>query len=211
MSERSTDPMADARCAHEARLFVDMLESSRLVLLFGDGGAGKTALLQDWIMPALRSAAAPGGPHHVVYFDQWSDAPLHALTAQIEATLPEDVVTQADTPSLRYGPWVDRLSAWTARPGPNLVLIFDHFERYLASSASDGVAAFARQFIAALAAPNLRVQFLVALRSAAEPLLMQRYAGRVAALGDNRVVLPPPPRRRAAGAPHAVRREPGRG
>jgi hypothetical protein len=59
---------------------------------------------------------------------------------------------------------------------------------------------------------NLRVQFLVALRSAAEPLLMQRFAGRVAALlGDNRVVLPPPPRRRAAGAPHAVRREPGRG
>jgi hypothetical protein len=200
MSARSTDPMLDARCAHEAHFFVDMLQFSRLVLLFGDGGSGKTTLLQDWVLPALRNASVPGESRHVVYFDDWNNAPLGALSAQIEAALPAEVVRQADPPLLRYGPWIGRLAAWTAQPGQGLVLVFDHFERYLATTVSDGVDAFARQLIAALAAPALRVQFLIALRSAAEPLLMQRLGGRIAALGDNRIVLPPP-RRRPHGAP----------
>ncbi len=195
LSAHSTDPAPDMRLAQaqwqEARFFADMLEFSRLVLLFGEAGAGKTTLLRDGVIPALRAESAPGDTRHVVYFDTWNDAPLVALDACTEGTLPPALFASADTPRLRYGPWVERLGAWT-KGGQRLIFVFDHFERYLESVANaPELDPFARQWIAALADPALPVQFLVAMRTAAEPALVQRFGAQIAGLGDNRVVLPP--------------------
>jgi hypothetical protein len=185
---------ADSRFEREAFLFAEMLRSTRLVLLYGEADSGKSQLLTRWLVPLLEQ----GDAERVVYFDAWDGAPLAALNARIERRVTLPVPARADAPLLSKAPWVERLQASTQASGRSLLVIFDHFERFLAAPVDDGIEEFERQWIAALATPDLRVNFLVALRSDAEPAMMARFQGRIAALGDNRLVLPPLHRRRAS-------------
>jgi len=186
MSVAESSQRMGASFEGEATRVAEVLRSSRLVVMYGDAGAGKTRLLRRWLIPSLAGDRA----QQVVYFDAWDEAPLDALNAAIERSVPPDVAVQGDTPLLRFGPWVERLFAWTREPGQSLVLVLDHFERYLAAPDGEGIGTFARQWAAALAAPRLRVHFLVAMRTEAEAAMTQRFERRVASLGQNRIVLP---------------------
>lgn len=169
-----------------------MLRSSRLVLLYGEAGSGKTQLLTRWLVPLLEQ----GDSEHVVYFDKWDGAPLAALNTRIERVMTPDVPAHADSPFQAGATWVEQLAAWTRPSGRSLRVIFDRFERFLAAPVDDATEEFEREWIAALAAPDLRVNFLVAMRSDAEPAMMARFQARIASFGDTRLSLPPWRRRR---------------
>jgi WD40 repeat protein len=146
------------------------LMASRLTVLYGETGVGKSSVLRAGVAHHLRGVAernlaARGEPGMaVVVFDGWRDDPLHALrTAVAEA------VTQALGGSLRPpdadAPLVDALRMWETVLDGDIYVVLDQAEEYfLYHPGDDSPDGFAVQFPAVVNTADLRVNFLLAIR-----------------------------------------------
>jgi TRAP-type uncharacterized transport system substrate-binding protein len=198
----SATALSESR-VREAELLADMLRISRLTVLYGAEGIGKTALLTSGVLPLLRrrvtdrklpqpseSRVVVPFPHCrrnarkqgelAVLFDSWDSLPLPQLTAALAYALPPGRTPLA-APLLELP---DCLTLWARQLGVRFLVLLDQFEQLLtAPAARPGIAEFRDEFARALADPRVPVNFLVSVRDDAEPLMKEFRAG-MPELGD---------------------------
>ena len=172
---------------HDARLFfgrerereivVANLLASKLTVLYGDTGVGKSSVLRAGVARDLRALPEPLA---VVVFDEWRDDPAGRLQARVaEATGAE--------PQSRL---VDTLELGAAMVGGEVVVILDGFEEeFLYHGLDAGPDSFFDQFSEAVTRPGLRASFLVAIREDALAKL-DRFKSRVPNVFGNYLRLP---------------------
>jgi len=195
----------------EASFVAQLLRLSRLTVLYGEAGAGKTALLKNGVLPRLRRRAsdrdftvAPESPNELpfpdrrqictpaerapevaIFFDEWNEAPLAALEARMRGALPARRRRTADPAASM----AKSLGAWHKESGARFLIIFDAFDEYLAAPGdAPGIRIFEAQFVEVLKDDRLPANFLLTLRD--ERPLLERFEGRIARLGDTLVRLP---------------------
>ncbi len=177
----------------------DMIEAnliaSRLTLLYGASGVGKSSVLRAGVVHHLRHLAIQnqvdgGNPEFVVVIvNAWRDDPLGGLLNSIYTTLQADLgplhPAVASLPPPSAAAFVPTLQAWTTALDCDLLLILDQFEEYLFYHATeDGLGTLAMEFPRAVNTANLRVNFLIAIREDALARL-DRFKGRIPRLFEN--------------------------
>ena len=205
----------------EASILAQLLRLSRLTVLHGEAGAGKTALLKNGVLPRLRRrasdrdftvasespkelpfpdrrqihTAAERAPEVAIFFDEWNEAPLAALEARMRGALRARRPRTAEPAASM----AKSLRAWNKELGVRFLIIFDAFDEYLAASRdAPGIRRFGAEFVEVLKDDHLPANFLLALRD--ERSLVERFEGRIACLGDASVRLPS--WHRFVGSPH---------
>jgi WD40 repeat protein len=182
-------------------IIIDNLRASRLTVLFGGSGVGKSSVLRAGVAYTLNKTARKncklyGVPKiATVVFNTWRDEPLPQLRQQIEAqvqTLLDQPELNSVNPSLRFD---DALMGWTQRLGGEtgdgkLFIILDQFEEYFlyhGQETEEGT--FAIEFPRAVNRLDLPVHFLVSLRQDALYKL-DRFKEAIPHLTSNRLQLP---------------------
>ena len=177
----------------EKQIVIGNLRSSRLTIVYGPSGVGKTSLLQAGVVHDLREQVRMGvgssgerARFAICAFNSWPDDPIPALrraigAAVVEATGDDELPSSEDEVSL-----LDSLGAWTQRVRTILVVL-DQFEEYFLYHADEeGQGAFADEFPRIVNEPNLRVNFLVSIREDAWAKL-DRFEGSIPRLFANYV------------------------
>lgn len=178
--------------AAEQEIIIANMNVSRLTLLYGASGVGKSSVLRAGIAHQLRQDAqrnlnARGAPEFaVVVFSSWRDDPVAGLIARVDDEVkrtlsPNHPITQ----SPRAVSLVDSLNTYAQRVGGDLYIILDQFEEYFLYHPDDsGEGSFAYEFARVLNREDLRVNFLLAIREDALAKL-DRFKGRIPNLFDN--------------------------
>ncbi|MGE5756550.1 MAG: hypothetical protein ACM35G_12710, partial [Planctomycetaceae bacterium] len=172
------------------------LLASRLTILYGPSGVGKSSVLDAGVVHHVRQLAQEnlkeiGKPEFaVVVHRSWHDDPGAGLLAGVQ-----DSVEQ--TRGRRFDPvppgttLADALAIWAERLDGTLLIILDQFEEYfLYHPREDGPGTFATEFPAAVNRPDLRVNVLLSLREDALAKL-DRFEGKIRSLFDNYLRLAP--------------------
>jgi len=178
----------------EKRIVAGNLRASRLTILYGASGVGKSSLLQAGVVHDLRrltleNATNGNGraPFAICSFSTWRDDPLPALVEKIRASAVE-ASGGVDLPAWRPDeePLVDTIRGWTKHVR-TLLVVLDQFEDYfLYHPEEDGEGTFAIEFPRLVNEPNLRVNFLLSIREDAWAKL-DRFEGRIPRLFVNYV------------------------
>jgi len=174
------------------------LMASRLTLLYGESGVGKSSLLRagvarDVLDLGLDNVDRRGFPNVVLAVfpsrDEqagdvsWRDDPLEGIAVAIERAVAA-LGLEVDAPP-RDLPFAELLAAWTAALRSDLLIVLDQFEEYqLYHPGEDGDGTLAAELPRALAATNLRASFLISIREDALAKL-DRFKGRIPTLFDN--------------------------
>jgi WD40 repeat protein len=175
---------------------MDNLMASRLTLLYGSSGVGKSSVLRAGVVYPLRELAKQnlkqyGMPEFaVVYLNTWRDDPLKSLLQQVEADINHLLVDNPVEPVPSDGPldqilrnWVDRLGGEAG--GADLFIIFDQFEEYFLYHPPGQIEdRFSIEFSRVLNCHQLRVNFLISIREDSYANL-DRFKGRIPNLFDN--------------------------
>jgi len=194
-----------------AHLLAQLLRGSRLMVLYGETGAGKTTLVKGGVLPLLRRRVgdrvfARGneppvmlpfpdrrgrdrtgghGAEVAIFFDAWDKTPLTALYARILNALP--VGHGRKVPP--FSNLAECLAAWSKELDARFLIVFDRFEEYLAAPMSlPGIRRFANDFAQVINEPLLPANFLLLLPD--EQALFGRFGKRILSLGDDRLCLP---------------------
>jgi WD40 repeat protein len=140
----------------EIEVIVANLMASRLTVLYGPSGVGKTSLLQAGVAHRLRRE------QHaiVVVFSAWTGDAVANLLDAVEAAVGDGAG------ALRRGvPLADVLAAWTRRLDAELYLVLDQFEEYFLYHENErGPGTLAEELPEALRRAGLRVNFLIGIR-----------------------------------------------
>jgi RecA/RadA recombinase len=156
----------------DALMLANLLRSSRLTLLFGEAGAGKTGLLQHEVLPLLHQHQ-----EMAVLFNASAADPLAALHEGIDQTL--RVKPRIPRPSL-----TDRLTWLRDNKQVRLLILLDNFDRYLKAMPDDeSTAVFVRELKEAMSSPESLAHFFMAVRDESQPLLAP-WRAEVAGFGD---------------------------
>jgi WD40 repeat protein len=154
----------------ENEIVVANLIASRLTVLYGPSGVGKSSLLRAAVARSLREL--PEEPL-VVVFSRWSEDPATALA---------ETVAEAQGETGSNGSMVAALDA--AQSGRDVYLVLDQAEEYFLYHADDrGPGSFVEALPAVLAAPY-RVNVLISLREDSLAKL-DRFTGRIPGLFAN--------------------------
>jgi len=168
------------------------LMASRLTLLYGASGVGKSSVLRAGVIRHLREVAEKnllerGHPEFaIIIFNQWRDDPIKALAAEVEKGVSSFLPgRKTDEAEQMKGSLPDILRFWSEQIDGELLIILDQFEDYfLYHSQEDGERTFAVEFPRAVNRRDLRVSFLVSVREDALAKL-DRFKGRIPSLFDN--------------------------
>ncbi|MGH8070026.1 MAG: tetratricopeptide repeat protein [Candidatus Entotheonellia bacterium] len=175
----------------EREIITANLMASRLTLLYGASGVGKSSVLRAGVAHHLRQLAQQnlaerGTPEFVVVvFSSWRDDPVVGMAGRIQDCVTQALNGQTLEPVPPSRSLVQTLQAWTERVGGDLLIILDQFEEYfLYHPDEDGEGTFAVEFPRAVDRPDLRVSFLISIREDALAKL-DRFKGRIPNLFDN--------------------------
>ena len=131
----------------EREVIVANLLASRLTVLYGASGVGKTSLLRAAVTPALRRIPDAG----VVFYSSWAGDPRSGLGEAIDSAVGIE----------SSGSLTERLAAASQAVGGDVYAILDQFEEYFLYHERDE---FADELAAAIREPGLRANFLLGLR-----------------------------------------------
>jgi formylglycine-generating enzyme required for sulfatase activity len=139
--------------------------SSRLVLLYGMSGTGKTSLINAGLIPAARSQGFTCTSTRLI------QNPSEALRAAINASLGQSGLLPDD---VRFEQFMPRLML---RSGLKLLLVFDQFEELFIHHGDQVVADFVSELGGLYNNPLLQVKFLLSIREDYLPLVsgLDRY------------------------------------
>lgn len=154
----------------ERRLIEANLMASRLTVLYGETGVGKSSVLRAGVAHHLRSTAranreARGEPElAVVVFDAWRDEPVEALRREVAREVTRSLGGTLE-PVDEDVPLPEALRTWQQLLGGELYVVLDQAEEYfLYQRPEERFGRFALEFPAAVAAADLPVHFLLAIR-----------------------------------------------
>ena len=122
--------------------------ASRLTVLYGPSGVGKSSLLRAGVAHRLRAHAREnveesGHPEYVVVvYDQWSDDPVAALRQAVRDALAEQFGS-ALLEEVEGEPLADTFGRWTEAFACDLLLVLDQAEEYFLYHAEE--TGFARE------------------------------------------------------------------
>lgn len=177
----------------ETEIITANLVASRLTLLYGESGVGKSSVLLAGVVHHLREEARRnleerGHPEFaVVMFRSWRDDPMAGLAAAVRAAVTDLIGERSGAEIPEGGTFMDLLEACTKRLGGELLVILDQFEEYFVyHKDEDGEGTFAVEFPRAVNGRDLRVNFLVSMREDALAEL-DRFKGRIPFLFENRL------------------------
>jgi len=161
----------------EREVIIANLRASRLTLLYGESGVGKSSVLGAGVAHQLRRLAAEnlqdsGTPEFVVVlFRTWQDEPVAALAQAVRSAVTQAHGGLDDEPPGVSESLTETLLAWTKlkewsdKPDIELLIILDQFDEYFIYHENEqGPATFATQFPQAVNHPRLRTNFLVSIR-----------------------------------------------
>jgi WD40 repeat protein len=131
--------------------------ASRLTVLYGPSGVGKSSLLRAGVVRSLR-ALSDTEPLAVAYLSSWSGDPVVAIEDTARGALADSF---GGDPGDAPGDLPDRLDAWTAALGCDLVLIFDQFEELFLYHAEGGLLELLPELVTR---PGLRVNVVLGIR-----------------------------------------------
>jgi WD40 repeat protein len=170
----------------ERRLIRDNLRASRLTLLYGTSGTGKSSVLGAGVAHDLKDDP----DYLLVYFGTpgtWRNDPVSSLNAAVEAKLAglpgyEPNGANGSPQGLFHG-----LESRLASVDRTLLVILDQFEEYFQyHPAEDGENSFAMEFPRLLRQEQIPVHFLLSVR---EDMIatLDRFKKRIPALFNNRL------------------------
>src|SRR5437764_7009084 len=175
----------------ECEIITANLLATRLTLLYGASGVGKSSVLRagaayNILQLSQQNVLEFGTPKlAVVVFDSWRDDPVAGLVERIENAVVQAWNDRPVDPVRPERTLTQTLHAWTERLDGTLLIILDQFEEYfLYHAQEDGDRTFAREFAHTVNRFDVRAHFLIALR---EDSLAQldRFKGRIPNLFDN--------------------------
>ncbi|HVF50705.1 MAG TPA: hypothetical protein VNA19_11495 [Pyrinomonadaceae bacterium] len=175
----------------EQEIITANLLASRLTLLYGASGVGKSSVLRAGVAHRLRQLAAQhmerrGRPKFVVaVFNSWSDDPLRGTLERIEESAAQLFQGQQFEPLPETLSFVEKLQEWSRRVQGQLLVIYDQFEEYFLYRANEqGEGTFATEFPRAVNLLGLSVNFLVSYREDAHAKL-DFFKGSIPQLFEN--------------------------
>jgi WD40 repeat protein len=175
----------------EHQTIIANLRATRLTILYARSGVGKSSLLRAGVARQLgdlahRWLAERGSPRYVpVVFGAWKDDPVEGLITAIEDAL-RAFLPARSPPTLPRGQLRGAIEAATASVDATLLIILDQFEEYLLYSAREpGGAGFVDQMAGCLNRPEVRANFLIAIREDAYAGLGDLFAGKAANVYGN--------------------------
>ena len=171
--------------AEERRIIADNMIASRLTLLYGASGVGKSSVLRAGVLYHLRALAqrnlAERGTADfvVAYFNSWREDPMVYLAYCAQAAIAPFVKDRAADLPASSRDLCEVLHACSERADASLLIILDQFEEYFLyhPEIGDG-GTFDVEFPRAINSPDLRVSFLISIREDALAKL-DRFKGRV--------------------------------
>jgi WD40 repeat protein len=183
----------------EIKLIVSKLKSSRLTILYGASGAGKTSILNAGVTSYLRQEAKFnldefGNPEFaVVVFNSWKDDPVKELIKSVKTeieTLLKKEHHELDSSTELH----TQLQTWANLVGDKQVrgqifIILDQFEEYFFYNQKSGEGSFSVEFPHAVNNPDLPVNFLISLREESFTKL-DYFRESIHNIGSNRLYLP---------------------
>lgn len=169
------------------------LVASRLTLLYGPSGVGKSSVLRAGVVNTLQRRTREnllerGEPEFiVVYFNNWKDDPipglLEAVTTAVSGADPHFSPESVPLPAPPH--LLETLQAVSRRINGDLLIILDQFEEFfLYHAGREGSYSFANEFPHALNIPNLRANFILSFREDALAKL-DYFQGRIPNLFKN--------------------------
>jgi WD40 repeat protein len=182
-------------------IITDNLMVSRLTILYGTSGVGKTSVLRAGVAHHLRQLAQKnlkesGQPEFaVVVFSAWRDEPVAGLVQKVEKDvkkiLPAVEVPEPGTSLAKtLENWAKVLVTDPERSSGKLLIILDQFEEYFQyHSHEDGEGTFAFEFPRAINKSGLPVNFLISLREDTLAKL-DHFKGRISNLFGNYLRIP---------------------
>jgi phospholipase C len=155
-------------------LVIANLLATRLTLLYGESGVGKTSLLQAGVVPRLRTEP----DIIVIVFRSWDHDPVARLSEAIRAAA-------GLQPSASESSLAETITECTEQLECDLIVILDQFEEYFTyhPQESDGNP-FESYFSQAVNQRDLHVSFLISIREDALAWL-DRFKGRIPNLFGN--------------------------
>jgi len=108
----------------ETEIVVANALASRLTVLYGPSGVGKSSLLRAGVVRSLRQLSSTE-PMGVAYYSSWSGDPILGIDEAVRGALAEAF---GGDPGEAPGDLPDRVDGWTAALGGELVLVLDQFE-----------------------------------------------------------------------------------
>lgn len=180
------------------------LKISRLTVLFGESGVGKSSVLQAGVVPQLNREAENNRKEYgfpslaVVVCSDWHEDPLSMLTKQIHASVAEAIKIAPQSLELK-STLAESIAIWTEKLAGNkksetrpdkkekgkLLIILDQFEEYFWHRSQESeTKRFVDEFSQVVNHPDLRVNFLIAIRHDSLAKL-KSFQGRILNILDN--------------------------
>jgi WD40 repeat protein len=146
--------------SRETEIVAANVLASRLTVLYGPSGVGKSSLLRAGVVRSLRTAPEPAPA--VVVYGSWAGDALAGLEDAARAAVADAIGREpADAPG---GP-ADRLAAWTAELGAELCLLLDQLEElFLYHRPETGAGGFVDLLPELVTRPGLQVNVLLGIR-----------------------------------------------
>lgn len=181
----------------ERKLITANLMASRLTVLYGPSGVGKSSVLRAGVISHLRKLDKQNRTRNnaskfiVLIYNCWSDDPLHGLINSIEDAVRQIFPLKSAKPAGAPAPKLtENLMALSQSVRDDfstdldIFVILDQVEEYFLYPQRTGVGTFEHEFPLAVNQPNLRVNFLLSLRSDWLASL-DRFKGPLPNLFDN--------------------------
>ena len=167
----------------ETEIVTANLMASRLTVLYGSSGVGKSSLLRAGVSRRLRGDSDSGAGRHIVAVcSSWSGDPLSAVSDAVAAE-----VSRAIGQSIGAPPGTslaDQLEEWCGLLDGEIYVVLDQLEEYVLYHGADRGGPLADALADVVARPSLRVGVLLGIRDDALAQL-DAFKVRVPALFAN--------------------------
>jgi WD40 repeat protein len=175
--------------ATERKIILAHLRTARLTLLYAESGVGKSSLLRAGVAARLRELAAQTGrsPKFLpIVFSSWQDDPVEDLIAQIAEHVSRGNGGSAAMQTPADGGLAAAIRRASSTLDATFAIILDQFEEHFSYRLNTGNPdRLADELASCVNAPDVRANFLIALREDAYGKLGDLFSGRIGNVYNN--------------------------